>query len=157
MLTRLPDSFFSLQAINPHAPSLLPSPATTILTNPSSAPRKDILLFGGDNPNFHYLTSLFASHPHLKSDDRITNFEPIQEAVTDFTSAEFSGWKAGEEQESSWSGVLGMSSDGVPWIGRVPGRGMEGQFVIAGHNGHGMGASSLFFSLLSWTKLCSPR
>lgn len=109
--------------------------------NPRSS-TDGLLLFGGDNPGYSAFSSLLASNPMLASDDRLGNFAPVQQAIVDFTSSEFNGWgsyedmSVGEGIDYSWSGVLGMSSDGVPWVGRVPG--LAGQSVIAGHNGHGM-------------------
>ncbi|KAI1615535.1 FAD dependent oxidoreductase [Exophiala viscosa] len=37
---------------------------------------------------------------------------------------------------ASWTGILGHSADGHPWVGGVPG--LEGLFVCAGYAGHGM-------------------
>ncbi|KAG7087670.1 hypothetical protein E1B28_013618 [Marasmius oreades] len=42
----------------------------------------------------------------------------------------------GEGHQYGWTGILGMTKDSVPFIGKVPGK--EGQWVIAGFNGHGM-------------------
>jgi gamma-glutamylputrescine oxidase len=36
-----------------------------------------------------------------------------------------------------WTGQMGFSSDGLPWVGEVPGK--QGQFVLAGFTGHGFG------------------
>lgn len=36
----------------------------------------------------------------------------------------------------SWSGILGVTPDNVPFLGEMPGK--EGQYIIAGFNGHGM-------------------
>ncbi|KAL6249606.1 hypothetical protein RBB50_003459 [Rhinocladiella similis] len=37
---------------------------------------------------------------------------------------------------ASWTGIIGSSADGHPWVGGVPGR--DGLFVVAGYSGHGM-------------------
>ncbi|KIW12107.1 hypothetical protein PV08_09381 [Exophiala spinifera] len=37
---------------------------------------------------------------------------------------------------ASWTGIIGSSADGHPWVGGVPGR--DGLFVAAGYSGHGM-------------------
>ncbi|KAF9264490.1 FAD dependent oxidoreductase [Marasmius fiardii PR-910] len=42
----------------------------------------------------------------------------------------------GEGHQYGWTGVLGVTKDSVPFIGKVPDK--EGQWVIAGFNGHGM-------------------
>lgn len=43
---------------------------------------------------------------------------------------------------SSWSGIMGFSSDGLPLVGRLPsaltGRRGEGEWVAAAFNGYGM-------------------
>ncbi|OWZ66298.1 hypothetical protein AYX14_02526 [Cryptococcus neoformans] len=36
----------------------------------------------------------------------------------------------------SWSGILGVTPDNVPFLGAIPGK--KGQYIIAGFNGHGM-------------------
>ncbi|OCT53760.1 FAD dependent oxidoreductase superfamily protein [Cladophialophora carrionii] len=49
----------------------------------------------------------------------------------------FHGWEdSGAEITDIWTGVMGYSSDLVPWVGDVPGR--PGIFVNAGFTGHGM-------------------
>ncbi|KAI5776998.1 FAD dependent oxidoreductase-domain-containing protein [Geopyxis carbonaria] len=40
--------------------------------------------------------------------------------------------------EAAWSGALGFSVDGLPWVGRVPGTGKECEWVCAGYSGEGM-------------------
>lgn len=43
---------------------------------------------------------------------------------------------------SSWSGIMGFSSDGLPLVGRLPstltGRRGEGEWIAAAFNGYGM-------------------
>lgn len=41
----------------------------------------------------------------------------------------------GAEIRSAWTGTMGFSRDGLPWVGEVPGR--QGQFLAAGFTGHG--------------------
>ncbi|WVR03558.1 hypothetical protein IAU60_000550 [Kwoniella sp. DSM 27419] len=38
--------------------------------------------------------------------------------------------------EYSWSGIIGMTPDSVPFVGALPGK--SGQFAACGYNGHGM-------------------
>jgi glycine/D-amino acid oxidase-like deaminating enzyme len=38
--------------------------------------------------------------------------------------------------KSEWTGIMGITGDGLPYVGEVPGRG--GLWVSAGFNGHGM-------------------
>lgn len=37
----------------------------------------------------------------------------------------------------AWTGPMGFSKDGLPWVGEVPGK--QGQFIAAGFTGHGFG------------------
>jgi glycine/D-amino acid oxidase-like deaminating enzyme len=49
----------------------------------------------------------------------------------------FHGWEdSAAEITDIWTGVMGYSSDLVPWVGEVPG--MQGIYVNAGFTGHGM-------------------
>ncbi|RAK81537.1 NAD(P)/FAD-dependent oxidoreductase [Aspergillus fijiensis CBS 313.89] len=49
----------------------------------------------------------------------------------------YRGWEnAGAKVDQIWTGVMGYSYDSNPHIGAVPGK--EGQFILAGFNGHGM-------------------
>ncbi|PWN50576.1 DAO-domain-containing protein [Violaceomyces palustris] len=84
-----------------------------------------------------------------------------------YASKYFKGWKKEEEEEGKpggvervWTGILGYSSDLVPWIGELDGEENEGLFIIAGFHGHGMPripgcASSL--ALLITSKLSEGR
>ncbi len=55
--------------------------------------------------------------------------------------------KAAPELRASyeWTGVMGYSRDGHPWVGRVPlsAGGGDGLFVCAGYTGHGMATAPL--------------
>lgn len=42
----------------------------------------------------------------------------------------------GEGVDHSWTGIIAMTPDSVPMVGAIEGK--EGQFILAGHNGHGM-------------------
>ncbi|KAI1080858.1 FAD dependent oxidoreductase [Whalleya microplaca] len=42
----------------------------------------------------------------------------------------------GEGLLHAWTGIIGMTADSCPFIGQIPG--LEGQWVCAGFNGHGM-------------------
>lgn len=49
----------------------------------------------------------------------------------------FAGWEdSGAVTDSVWTGIMGWSSDFMPFVGAVPGK--EGQYIIAGFSGHGM-------------------
>ncbi|KZT21543.1 FAD dependent oxidoreductase [Neolentinus lepideus HHB14362 ss-1] len=43
----------------------------------------------------------------------------------------------GREPEMEWSGIMGFTAIGDPFVGHV-GRGYEGQYIAAGYSGHGM-------------------
>ncbi|KAH0547984.1 hypothetical protein GP486_008273 [Trichoglossum hirsutum] len=43
--------------------------------------------------------------------------------------------------ENEWTGIMGFSRDGCPWVGEVPGR--KGVYVSAGYTGHGMPNAAL--------------
>ncbi|WVQ74666.1 hypothetical protein IAR50_004270 [Cryptococcus sp. DSM 104548] len=69
----------------------------------------------------------------------------------DFAPKHFVGWSGGKENiDKVWSGVLGYSSDLLPYVGQVPD--MPGVFICAGFTGHGMpripGCTSAISSLL---------
>lgn len=42
----------------------------------------------------------------------------------------------GLESLADWTGIMGFSADGMPWVGMVPG--MQGVWICAGYSGHGM-------------------
>ncbi|KAI1052406.1 hypothetical protein LB507_007512 [Fusarium sp. FIESC RH6] len=49
----------------------------------------------------------------------------------------FRGWEnSGARTEQVWTGIMGYSSDGLPRVGKVPGR--ENMFIMGGFTGHGM-------------------
>ncbi|KAF8922380.1 DAO-domain-containing protein [Mucidula mucida] len=101
-----------------------------------------VVLFGGSNPAQHHLMEYLESHPEERTNDGLSNFKPVTKAVVDFIEGEFEGWgpineaAPGEGTEYSWSGIIGRSADGLPFIGPVPGK--TGLWICAGHNGHGM-------------------
>ncbi|KAK0450918.1 DAO-domain-containing protein [Armillaria borealis] len=99
-----------------------------------------IILFGGSNPGQHALLKYLEEHPDERTNDGLTNFEPVTKAVDDFIQNEFSDWGSasapGEGFDYAWSGIIGRSADGLPYVGPIPGK--PGQWICAGHNGHGM-------------------
>ncbi|GBE83026.1 DAO-domain-containing protein [Sparassis crispa] len=100
-----------------------------------------IVLFGGSNPNQGELFKYVDEDPERRStDDSLSNFAPVTQAVIELTQKDFIGWGTktapGQGYEYSWSGIIGRSADGVPYVGAVPGK--PGQWIIGGHNGHGM-------------------
>ena len=53
-----------------------------------------------------------------------------------------------EELEAThqWSGIIGRSKDGHPWVGAVPGR--KGVWLAGGYSGEALSQTTFFFSLL---------
>ncbi|WVO24383.1 uncharacterized protein IAS62_005749 [Cryptococcus decagattii] len=101
------------------------------------------VLFGGSAPNQQRLLDYVAEDPeNRQTDDSLTNFEPVTEAVRKLGREGFEwdfpkGTKGTEARyDYSWSGIIGRSADDVPFIGAVPDK--PGQWMSCGHNGHGM-------------------
>ncbi|KAL4974040.1 FAD dependent oxidoreductase-domain-containing protein [Aspergillus desertorum] len=102
--------------------------------NPRSTTEGSVL-FGGSNPGQPELEKWLEAHPERGIDDSLQEFKPVTEAVQTFAESQITGWKA-KFSYDSWSGIIARSADGVPWVGELPG--MPGQWLCAGHNGHGM-------------------
>ncbi|KIR71019.1 hypothetical protein I310_05433 [Cryptococcus deuterogattii CA1014] len=107
------------------------------------------VLFGGSAPNQQRLLDYVAEDPeNRQTDDSLTDFEPVTEAVR----------KLGREGFEWLSRFLclhprGASADDVPFIGAVPDK--PGQWMSCGHNGHGM-ASSLPLLASRFLSTCQP-
>lgn len=69
--------------------------------------------------------------------DIITNFEKC------FPACETGRLRHGEGVQHSWSGILGMTPDSVPFAGSLDD--LPGQYVCAGFNGHGKNIFQLSF------------
>ncbi|KAK4685062.1 hypothetical protein P7C73_g5095, partial [Tremellales sp. Uapishka_1] len=95
-----------------------------------------IVLVGGSNPNNYKLLDYVAEDPTRRTDDSLTDFEPVTDAVKDLTQHGFGCSAVQARYDYAWSGIIGRSADSVPFVGAVPGR--PGQWMCAGHNGHGM-------------------
>ncbi|RDW67337.1 NAD(P)/FAD-dependent oxidoreductase [Aspergillus mulundensis] len=102
--------------------------------NPRCTTERSIL-FGGSNPGQPEFEKWLEAHPERGIDDSMLGFKAITEAVQTFAESQIIGWKA-EFNNDGWSGIIGRSVDGVPWVGELPG--LPGQWLCAGHNGHGM-------------------
>ncbi|KAI6093021.1 FAD dependent oxidoreductase [Hypoxylon rubiginosum] len=63
-------------------------------------------------------------------DDAVTNFEAC------FPSCAKDKLKHGEGLLHTWTGIIGMTTDSVPFVGRI--ESLPGQWICAGFNGHGM-------------------
>ncbi|ODN72873.1 hypothetical protein L202_08300 [Cryptococcus amylolentus CBS 6039] len=99
-----------------------------------------VILVGGSPPSLHELEEYVAKDKQRQTDDSLVNFEPVTTSVRELGSKGFrwesSDYGAATQYDCSWSGILGMSADSVPFVGAVPGK--PGQWMSCGHNGHGM-------------------
>lgn len=69
-------------------------------------------------------------------DDSIL-IDAAKDYYTDYMQRTYRGWEeTGAKVDKIWSGVMGYSYDSNPHIGTVPNK--DGQFILAGFNGHGM-------------------
>ncbi|KAK4544297.1 hypothetical protein LTR36_004507 [Oleoguttula mirabilis] len=63
--------------------------------------------------------------------------EPAADYFDGLMQRHFSGWEhSGARTDQVWTGIMGWSSDFMPYVGEVPDK--PGQFIIAGFSGHGM-------------------
>lgn len=74
------------------------------------------------------------------TDDTKFNEEVIVDSVGNFAkcfpSCDSSKLRHGEGLQHTWTGILGMTTDSVPFVGKL--ESLPGQYVCAGFNGHGM-------------------
>lgn len=104
-------------------------------------------MFGGSNKGQKELDEWTLGSSERAVDDGIADVEVVIREVREFVRRELLGsegdregdgkvemeYAAGEGCVYSWSGIAGMSADGVPFVGEVPGK--EGQWICAGHHG----------------------
>lgn len=92
---------------------------------------KSIVIGGAKQPFWHD-----KSHWYNVTDDS-KFIEPATAYFDGLMQRHFSGWeKSGAYTEMVWTGIMGWTSDCMPYIGEVPGK--KGQYIAAGFNGHGM-------------------
>lgn len=96
------------------------------------------IMFGGSNPGQKKLDEWSEEVPERCVDDSLANLEIVTREVRKFVENDFEGWRdaefgPGEGFQYSWSGIIGLSADGVPFVGELPDK--QGQWVIAGHHG----------------------
>jgi hypothetical protein len=68
----------------------------------------------------------------------------IIQALQDLPNKHMSGWNVNPTKilpRFAWSGIMGLTSDELPFVGEVPSR--QGQFMAAGYSGHGMARAFL--------------
>ncbi|POS69571.1 FAD dependent oxidoreductase [Diaporthe helianthi] len=70
-------------------------------------------------------------------DDKLITTGGAHHYFDDYMQKNFKGWEdSGAYTHKVWTGIMGYSSDGWPFVGPLPGR--PKQLVIAGFTGHGM-------------------
>jgi glycine/D-amino acid oxidase-like deaminating enzyme len=63
--------------------------------------------------------------------------EPAKDYFDGLMQRHFNGWEgSGAYTDSVWTGIMGWSSDFMPFVGEMPGK--KGQYITAGFSGHGM-------------------
>jgi glycine/D-amino acid oxidase-like deaminating enzyme len=115
---------------------LLPDGALFSINPRSSADGN--IMFGGSNPGQKKLDAWSEAGPDRCVDDSLANLETVTKEVRAFVENELEGWKdaefgPGEGFQDSWSGIIGLSADGVPFVGELPDK--PGQWICAGHHG----------------------
>jgi glycine/D-amino acid oxidase-like deaminating enzyme len=96
-------------------------------------PRTDgsIIVGGARSVYYHDLESWYDN----VNDDKL--IDSAKDYFNGYMQRVFRGWEnSAAHTNKVWTGVMGYSSDGVPYVGQVPGR--QNQFVVAGFSGHGM-------------------
>jgi glycine/D-amino acid oxidase-like deaminating enzyme len=100
------------------------------------------IMFGGSNPGQKKLDDWANQASERCVDDSLVNLDIVTKEVRGFVEKEFLGiddeeveyvYAPGEGFQYSWSGIIGLSKDGVPFVGEIPGKG--GQWICAGHHG----------------------
>lgn len=103
------------------------------------------LIYGGGERGDYYLISQALDN----FDDSSVNPAVINNLLS-MPREHFVSWVGdGNNQNDvryAWSGILGFTPDGYPYVGEVPGK--RGQFVLAGFNGHGMARGFLIVNAL---------
>ncbi|KAG0689589.1 hypothetical protein C6P40_004795 [Pichia californica] len=90
------------------------------------------IIVGGGKPAFHNNLDQF-----YKVVDDSTIIPKTKEFFTNYMSKRFYTWKDFDEKlDCIWSGIMGLTNDGLPYVGEMPGD--ENKFIIAGFHGHGM-------------------
>jgi glycine/D-amino acid oxidase-like deaminating enzyme len=79
--------------------------------------------------------------PRARVENAETGIPSVPEGWEFVEALEDGGTKKELHAEAEWTGVMGYSRDGCPWVGGVPGQ--EGLWVCGGYTGHGK-APTLF-------------
>ncbi|RAO65216.1 uncharacterized protein BHQ10_001228 [Talaromyces amestolkiae] len=109
-------------------------------------PRADgSIVVGGANTKYRP----FLEQWYNNVDDSIL-IEEVKDYFDGYMQRNFRGWEnTGARVDKVWTGVMGYSWDSNPHVGPVPGG--DGQYILAGFNGHGMPV--VFLSALGIAKM----
>ncbi|KAK2605978.1 hypothetical protein QQS21_003604 [Conoideocrella luteorostrata] len=121
-----------------------PNPAATYnLHHTSEAvdylnPRPDgAIIHGGGSRNFRHGAADRSDKWFNTVDDSQLISDKIAPDFETINRERFYGWEESEAKvDSTWTGVMGVTPDGLPHAGRVPGT--QNQWLLAGFNGGGM-------------------
>jgi glycine/D-amino acid oxidase-like deaminating enzyme len=97
------------------------------------------VVFGGSNPGQTKLDEWSAQSLERCEADSLADLESVMKEVRAFVESEFLASKEevqyapGEGWQYAWSGIIGLSVDGLSFVGEVPGK--QGMWVCAGHHG----------------------
>ncbi|KAG8157164.1 hypothetical protein KVR01_012872 [Diaporthe batatas] len=96
-----------------------------------------VIMFGGSNPGQKKFKEWLEKNPEHWTDDVLSEFPEINAAVKALAEEQLEGWAAavpapGVLYDYSWSGIIGNTTDGVPFIGEVPG--LPGQWILISHH-----------------------
>lgn len=96
------------------------------------------VMFGGSDPGQQALDDWVERHPENCINDGLTDVKGVTDCVKEFIDVNLEGWgdvKYGPSEgiQHSWSGIIGLSADGVPFVGELPAK--VGQWICAGHHG----------------------
>jgi glycine/D-amino acid oxidase-like deaminating enzyme len=96
------------------------------------------VMFGGSNPGQKKLDEWAKESSKRCVDDSLADLEGVTKEVRTFVESEFlnkdeADYGPGEGFQYSWSGIIGLSADGVPFVGEIPDK--PGQWICAGHHG----------------------
>ncbi|KAI0153942.1 FAD dependent oxidoreductase [Pestalotiopsis sp. NC0098] len=96
-------------------------------------PRNDgsIIVGGAKSEFWHNIENWY----NVTDDSKL--IEPAKHYFDNLMQRTYIGWEdSGAYVDKIWTGIMGYSSDWMPYVGDVPGK--PGQMVVAGFSGHGM-------------------
>ncbi|KAJ7162305.1 FAD dependent oxidoreductase [Mycena filopes] len=95
-------------------------------------PQDGMIIFGGARPSVPV-------ERLLGNTDDTDTYPEMTKALKDALPQYFEGWgeeAVGEGLVHAWSGIMGYTSEGIPYVGELHDK--PDAFICAGHHGHGM-------------------